>query len=110
MSSTRDYIRSVVTDAVLPLSRQLFEDVVMEVMNDRQIPSRTDFRELRDVVNGMRGKTSSAANGAKKNDKRITALEARLDEVIAERDALAARVAKLEKPARPKRARAKKKA
>ncbi|MCP4803893.1 MAG: hypothetical protein GY913_14370 [Proteobacteria bacterium] len=106
MSSTRDYLRSVVTDAVLPISRQLFEDVVMEVMSERQIPSRTDFRELRDVVNGMRGKTSSAASGAKKNEKRIASLENRLDELVAERDALVERLAKLEKP---KRTRAKKK-
>lgn len=107
MSSTRDYVKSVVTDALLPSTRQLLEDVVMEVMNERQVPSRTDFRELRDVVNGMRGKTSSAANGAKKNQKRVEALEARLEALEAERDALAARLDKLEKP---KRTRAKKKA
>jgi len=97
MSSTRDYLRSVVTDAALPLTRQLFEDIVMEVMTDRQIPTRTDFKELRDVVNGMRGKTTSAASAAKKLEKAVAALEARVDALEAENATLKAKLAKPKK-------------
>ena len=99
MSSTRDYIRSVITDATLPLTRQLLEDVVMEVMNERQVPTRTDFKELRDVVNGMRGKTSSAASTAKKLEKRLTELETRIATLEEENAALKAALKKPRKKA-----------
>lgn len=101
MSSSRDYIRSVITDMALPLTRQLFEDVVIEVMNERQVPTRTDFKELRDVVNGMRGKTTSAASTAKKLDKRLAELEEKVAALSTENEALRAQVKKAApKPAR----------
>ena len=37
MGSTRDFLRSALTDALLPVTRQLLEDVVMELLTDRQV-------------------------------------------------------------------------
>ena len=99
MSSTRDYIRSVVSDAALPLTRHLLEDVVMEVINERQVPSRTDFTELRDVVNAMRGKTTSAASTARKLEARLAELETRVAELAAENEALRTELAEPKKKA-----------
>ncbi len=82
MSSLSDFVKSVASDSLLPLLRQTFEDVVFEILNERKIPSRTDFTELRDLVNRMRGQTSSAASGAKKLGKRTDALDARLAELV----------------------------
>ncbi|MCB9764678.1 MAG: hypothetical protein H6739_33190 [Alphaproteobacteria bacterium] len=96
MSSARDFLRSTVSDASLPLVRQLLEDVVMEVLNDRQVPTRTDFHELRDLVNSLRGQVSVSAGASRKLEPRIAELEEALARVTADRDALLARVEALE--------------
>lgn len=78
MGSTGDFVRSTISDALLPFARQLLEDVVMEVVNDRQIPSRGDFKELRDLANQLRGQVSAANNANKALRERVEALEAEL--------------------------------
>ncbi len=85
MGSLQDFVRSAASDAMLPFVRQLLEDVVMEVINDRQIPSRTDFHELRDVVNKLRGEVTSVAPAVRRIERtledharRIEALESAL--------------------------------
>jgi dihydrodipicolinate synthase/N-acetylneuraminate lyase len=75
MAWIKDFVFSSVSDTLLPVVRPLLEDVVMEVLNDRQVPTRTDFREVRDLVNGMRGVVSSAGNTAKKLQAMLEALE-----------------------------------
>jgi chromosome segregation ATPase len=93
MSSLRDFVQSAFSDAMLPAFRQTFEDVVFETLNDRKVPSRTDFLELRDLVNRLRGQASSAQSGNKKLDKRLSELEeqiAGLEARLAERDAAVA--------------------
>ena len=60
MGSTRDFLRSALTDALLPVTRQLLEDVVMELLTDRQVPSRSDFQDLRDLCNSLRGQVSAS--------------------------------------------------
>ena len=42
------------------------EDVIYETLDKRQVPNRTDFRELRDLVNGLRGQLQGATKGVKK--------------------------------------------
>lgn len=96
MGSTRDYLRSIVTDAALPVSRQLLEDVVMETLTDRQVPNRTDYKELRDTVNQMRGQASNAASGTRKVEKRMAKLEAQIQTLLEERETLLARIEALE--------------
>ncbi len=76
MGSLTDFIRSTANDALLPFVREALEDAVLEVLNDRQVPTRTDFKEIRDLVNSMRGSVSSTANLLKKLEARIEALEA----------------------------------
>ncbi|MED5372552.1 MAG: hypothetical protein VX899_16170 [Myxococcota bacterium] len=96
MGSTRDFLRSIATDAALPVTRQLLEDVVMETLNERQVPTRTDYQELRDVVNQMRGQASSAANGTKKLDKELEKLRAQVQALVEQNQALQARIEALE--------------
>lgn len=91
MGSTRDFVRSTLSDALLPATRQLLEDVVMEVLNDRQVPSRTDFQELRDLVNGMRTQASGAASSAAELRRQLAALEQRVATLEAENAALRAK-------------------
>ena len=76
MGSLSDFIRSTANDALLPFVREALEDAVLEVLNDRQVPTRTDFKEVRDLVNSMRGSVSSTANLLKKIEARVDALEA----------------------------------
>ncbi len=71
-----DFIYSSISDTLLPVMRPLLEDVVFEVLGDRQVPTRTDFREVRDLVNGMRGSVSTAVNTTKKLETRLAVLEA----------------------------------
>jgi septal ring factor EnvC (AmiA/AmiB activator) len=97
LGSTRDYLRSIVTDAALPVSRQLLEDVVMETLTDRQVPNRTDYKELRDTVNQMRGQASNAASGTRKVEKRMAKLEAQITALLEERTLLVERIKTLEK-------------
>jgi len=66
---------------MLPLFQNTLEDVVYEVLNEREIPNRTQFAEVRDVVNNLRGPVSSATSTLKKLEKRITDLERRVDEL-----------------------------
>jgi len=63
---------------MLPVVRQTLEDVVMEVLSERQVPTRTDFHELRDLVNSMRSSVSSTANAMKTIDTKLVELEARI--------------------------------
>ena len=63
---------------MLPVFRQTLEDVVMEVLSERQVPSRTDFHELRDLVNSMRSSVSSTANAMKAIDTKLQELETRI--------------------------------
>ncbi len=96
----RDFVYSTISDALLPVARPLLEDVVFEILGERQVPTRTDFREIRDLVNGMRGTVSSAGNTARRLEERVTALEA----------AVAALTADIQAPPKKKKARPKKKA
>jgi hypothetical protein len=92
MGSTRDFISATLADSLLPLLRRPVEDVIYETLDNRQIPSRTDFSDLRDVVDALRGQVSGATQGIKRLmentgqespditglDTRLLAIEARL--------------------------------
>ena len=79
MSTARDFIASTVADLLLPLLRNSTEDAVYETLEKRQVPTRTDFKEIRDLVNSLRGQVSGATNGIERIVARIEDLEARLD-------------------------------
>ncbi len=78
MGSLSDFIRSASSDSMLPFLKQALTDVVMEVLGERQVPTRTDFRELRDVVNKMRSSVTATTSSVKKMEERLVAMEERL--------------------------------
>lgn len=88
MGSARDFLSSSVADAILPALRRPFEDVVYETLDNRQVPTRTDFKELRDQVNSLRGQITGATGGAGRVAEQVEALEERLDALSARIDAL----------------------
>ncbi|MCB9745255.1 MAG: hypothetical protein H6741_12275 [Alphaproteobacteria bacterium] len=96
MSSTRDFVVSALSDAALPTIQQVLEDVVMETLNTQQVPTRTDFREQRDLLNAMRGQVSAAAGTARRLQGRVESLEAEVASLKEERGALIARLEALE--------------
>jgi hypothetical protein len=66
MSSTRDFVAATLADATLPLLRRPVEDLIYETLDTRQIPNRTDFKELRDLVNNLRGQLGGVTSGIKR--------------------------------------------
>ncbi len=78
MSTTRDFIVSTLADLLLPLLRNSTEDAVYETLDKRQVPTRTDFKEIRDLVNSLRGQVSGTTNGIERIVARIDELEAKL--------------------------------
>ncbi len=80
MSSTRDFFASTVADGMIPYLRRPVEDIIYETLDHRQVPTRTDFRELRDLVNSLRGQLTGATGGVRKLAEQVEALEEQLDE------------------------------
>jgi len=78
MGTSRDFITSGIADMLLPLFQQSMEDAVYETLDSRQIPTRSDFKEVRDLVNNLRGQVTGTTNGIERIMTRIDALEARI--------------------------------
>lgn len=93
MGSTRDFIAATLSDAALPALRRPVEDVIYETLDKRQIPNRTDFKELRDLVNSLRGQLTGATGGVRKLAERIDELEDRVAELEDELAAVRAQTA-----------------
>ncbi len=66
MGSTRDFIAATFSDGMLPVLRRPVEDVIYETLDQRQIPNRTDFKELRDLVLSLRGQVTGMAGGIRR--------------------------------------------
>ena len=79
MSTARDFVRSALTDALMGPLRLPVVDIIYETIDERQIPTRTDFKELRDRVNALRGQTTGATGGVKRLAETTQAIEERLD-------------------------------
>lgn len=75
-SSLKDFVLSVLSDALMPVFRVALADVVYEALNEREVPNRSDYQELRDLVNKMRGTVSSVGPALQKFEKRCAELEA----------------------------------
>ena len=65
MGVTRDFILATITDAFVPTFRRPMEDIIYETLDRRQIPTRTDFKELRDLSNTLRGQVSGSVKGVR---------------------------------------------
>lgn len=79
MGSARDFVSSSLADSLLPALRRPFEDIIYETLDHRQVPTRTDFKDLRDQLNSLRGQISGATGGIKKLSEDRDALADRLD-------------------------------
>lgn len=97
MGLTREFVLSTVSDALLPRLKPLLEDVVLELLGDRQVPTRTEFQELRDLANNLRGQVSGSTAATTRLRGQVEALEAALREERAAREALARRLEALER-------------
>lgn len=95
MSSTRDYVAATLADALLPMMRRPVEDVIYETIDRRQMPTRTDFTEIRDLVNSLRGQLTGATGGVKRLAQTTEDLDDRIGEVEDKVDAIDALVARL---------------
>ena len=96
MSSARDFVTSSMADALLPSLKRSFEDVVYETLDQRAVPTRTDFKELRDQLNSLRGQLTGATAGVKKLADDVEANQDRLAAMDARFEALDALIAKME--------------
>ena len=81
MGTTRDFFISSFGDILLPMFRRSMEDAVYETLDSRQIPTRSDFKEVRDLVNNLRGQVTGTTNGIERVMARIDQLDAKLDEL-----------------------------
>ena len=81
MGISRDFINSGIADMLLPLFQRSMEDAVYETLDSRQIPTRSDFKELRDLVNNLRGQVTGTTSGIERIMARIDALEARVEAI-----------------------------
>ena len=74
MGVTKDFIMATIADAMTPTFRRPMEDLIYETLDRRQIPTRTDFKEIRDLVNNLRGQVSGSVQS-------VRALHSKLEEV-----------------------------
>ena len=84
MSSKKDFVGALFGDALLPFIRRPVEDVIYQTIDDRQIPNRSDFKELRDLANGLRGQLTGATSGVRQLAEQIESLEVRLETIEAQ--------------------------
>jgi len=84
MGTTRDFIASGMADLLLPLLRRSMEDSVYETLDSRQIPTRTDFKEIRDLVNSLRGQVTGTTNAIERIVSRLDELDDRLSQLEAQ--------------------------
>ncbi len=92
----RDFLRTTIGDALLPLLQDSMEDVVFEALDRRQVPTRTDFKELRDLQNSLRGQLVGATGGVKRLSELVEDQDQRISAAEASLAALEARLARLE--------------
>lgn len=95
MGSTKDFVAATVADAMLPWFRRPVEDVIYETIDKRQIPNRTDFKEIRDLVNNLRGQLSGATGGVKRLAESADDLEEQLEAVVDKLDSLEKRLERM---------------
>jgi len=95
MSTSRDFVVSTLADTLLPLFRRSFEDVVYETLDKRAVPTRADFKDLRDLADGLRGQVSGAVNGVGRLADERSKTQTQLDAIVARLDAIDARLDRL---------------
>ena len=81
MGVTKDFIAASIADAFLPTFRRPVEDIIYETLDRRQIPTRTDFKELRDLVNTLRGQVNGAIQSLRTLAEQQESFEEELSEI-----------------------------
>lgn len=66
MGSTLDFLGATIADALSPRFRRPVEDIIYETIDRKQIPTRTDFTELRNTINSLRSQSTGANKGIEK--------------------------------------------
>ena len=66
MGSTLDFLGATIADALSPRFRRPVEDIIYETIDRKQIPTRTDFTELRNTINSLRSQSTGAQKGVEK--------------------------------------------
>jgi hypothetical protein len=66
MGSTLDFLGATIADALSPKFRRPVEDIIYETIDRKQIPTRTDFTELRNTLNSLRSQSTGAQKGIEK--------------------------------------------
>jgi chaperonin cofactor prefoldin len=66
MGSTLDFFGATIADALSPRFRRPVEDIIYETIDRKQIPTRTDFTELRNTINSLRSQSTGAQKGVEK--------------------------------------------
>jgi regulator of replication initiation timing len=66
MGSTLDFLGATIADALSPRFRRPVEDIIYETIDRKQIPTRTDFTELRNTLNSLRSQSTGAQKGVEK--------------------------------------------
>lgn len=75
MGSTRDFITATLADAIAPSFKRPVEDIIYETLDRRQTPSRTDFKELRELLQSLRAQNTGFSSGIKKIKEGLDDLE-----------------------------------
>ena len=77
MGTARDLAASTLVDSILPYLQRALEDVVYQVLDQRKVPTQTDFRELQE----RHARTKSELGALRK---RVAELEVALEELTEE--------------------------
>ena len=115
MGSTLDFLGATIADALSPRFRRPVEDIIYETIDRKQIPTRTDFTELRNTINSLRSQSTGAQKGIEKLKSglddieesihdlttRLSDLEAQNKRLVDENSALKTSLAEGNTPATP---------
>lgn len=96
MGVTKDFIKATIADAMTPTFRRPMEDLIYETLDRRQIPTRTDFKELRDLVNNLRGQVSGSIQSVRTLHSKLEDLEDQIEDSESSNDEIASLVSPLE--------------
>ena len=84
MGSTLDFLGATIADALSPRFRRPVEDIIYETIDRKQIPTRTDFTELRNTINSLRSQSTGAQKGIEKLKSGIDDIEESLHDLTAQ--------------------------
>ncbi len=76
MGTVRDLVTSSIIDSALPYLRRGLEDVVYEVLDKREVPSRTDFLEQQQAHKRLKAELGRVRKRVLALEKQLAAMQA----------------------------------